>query len=258
MAQTGEAMVPAPWITLDNVGNAYWNTPPPGGTDERGVQAASGTAGVIGSSRMNRIAVFVYALDPVSQIGVAAQLRASPELQVVGDSEVATAQVAVLVVDVVDAESVRVVRAVQRNGCPRVLLVVSHLDRRGLLAGVDAGACGFLRRSETRPGTLVQGVRSAATGDGTVPADVLGRLLGEVNRVHQQVPALPGLSSAKLSHRETEVLNLLSEGHPTSEVARRLCYSERTVKNVLLHMTRRHNLRNRTHAVAYALRQGLI
>ena len=43
-----------------------------------------------------------------------------------------------------------------------------------------------------------------------------------------------------------------------AEVARRLCYSERTVKNVLQDMTRRHNLRNRTHAVAYALRQGLI
>ena len=51
---------------------------------------------------MNRLAVFVYAMDPVSQIGIAAQLRASPEVQVVGDSEAATAQVAVLVVDVVD------------------------------------------------------------------------------------------------------------------------------------------------------------
>ena len=67
---------------------------------------------------MNRIAVFVYATDPVSQIGIAAQLRATPEVRLVGDSEVAAAQVAVLVVDMVDAESVRVVRAVQRNGCP--------------------------------------------------------------------------------------------------------------------------------------------
>jgi DNA-binding NarL/FixJ family response regulator len=207
---------------------------------------------------MNRIPVFVYAMDPVSQIGIAAQLRVRPEVRVVGDSEVAAAQVAVLVVDVVDAESARVVRAVQRNGCPRVLLVVSHLDRPGLLAGIDAGVCAFLGRAQTRPDTLLQGIISAFTGDGTVPADVLGRLLSEVSLVHQQLPALRGMSSSRLSDREMEVLSLLSEGHPTSEVARRLCYSERTVKNVLLHMTRRHNLRNRTHAVAYALRQGLI
>jgi DNA-binding NarL/FixJ family response regulator len=207
---------------------------------------------------MNRIPVFVYAMDPVSQIGIAAQLRVRPEVRVVGDSEVAAAQVAVLVVDVVDAESARVVRAVQRNGCPRVLLVVSHLDRPGLLAGIDAGVCAFLGRAQTRPDTLLQGIISAFTGDGTVPADVLGRLLSEVSLVHHQLPALRGMSTSRLSDREMEVLSLLSEGHPTSEVARRLCYSERTVKNVLLHMTRRHNLRNRTHAVAYALRQGLI
>ena len=86
-----------------------------------------------------------------------------------GDSEVAAAQVAVLVVDMVDAESVRVVRAVQRNGCPRVLLVVSHLDRRGPLAGVDAGVCGFLGRSETRPDTLLQGIRSRSPKTGRSP-----------------------------------------------------------------------------------------
>ena len=146
----------------------------------------------------------------------------------------------------------------QRNGCPRVLLVVSHLDRAACLAALTqefVGSLGVRRPGRTR---LFSGIRSAVSGDGTVPADLLGRLLSEVSLVHQQAPALVGMSSSKLSDREMQVLNLLSEGHPTSEVARRLCYSERTVKNVLLHMTRRHNLRNRTHAVAYALRQGLI
>jgi DNA-binding NarL/FixJ family response regulator len=207
---------------------------------------------------MERTAVFVHATDAVSEIGIASQLRARPEVLVVGDGELDAAQVAVLVFDDVGAESVRVVRAVQRNGCPRVLLVVSHLDEAGLLAGIAAGVSGFIRRSETSPETLVQGIRSAAAGDGTVPADLLGGLLNQVSLVHQQVLAPRGLSFSGLSDREVEVLKLLSDGHPTAEVARRLCYSERTVKNVLQDMTRRHNLRNRTHAVAYALRQGLI
>ena len=200
----------------------------------------------------------MYATDPVSQIGIAGQLRARPEVCVVGDAEVDAAQVAVLVFDTIDDEAVRVVRAVQRNGCPRTLLVVNHLDEPGMLVAVEAGVCGFLRRSETRPENLVQGIRAASAGDGTVPADLLGRLLSQVSLIHQQVLAPRGLSFSGLSDREVEVLKLLSEGHDTAEVARRLCYSERTVKNVLQDMTRRHNLRNRTHAVAYALRQGLI
>jgi DNA-binding NarL/FixJ family response regulator len=44
----------------------------------------------------------------------------------------------------------------------------------------------------------------------------------------------------------------------TAEVGRDLYYSDRTVKNILHDVTSRLNLRNRTHAVAYAIRQGLI
>jgi DNA-binding NarL/FixJ family response regulator len=54
------------------------------------------------------------------------------------------------------------------------------------------------------------------------------------------------------------VLRLLADGHDTAEVGRQLYYSERTVKNIVHDVTSRLDLRNRTHAVAYALRQGLI
>jgi DNA-binding NarL/FixJ family response regulator len=205
-----------------------------------------------------RIPVVLYASDPVSEIGIAGQLRARPEVRLLGDGDLEAAEVGVLVFDTIDDDAVRMVRKVQRNGCPRTLLVVNHLDEAGMLVAIEAGVCGFLRRSETRPESLVDGIRAAAVGDGTVPADLLGRLLSQVSLIHQQVLAPRGLSFSGLSEREVEVLRLLSEGHATAEVARRLCYSERTVKNVLQDMTRRHNLRNRTHAVAYALRQGLI
>ena len=63
----------------------------------------------------------------------------------------------------------------------------------------------------------------------------------------------PGLSS-----RERDVLALLADGYSTREVARRLCYSERTIKNVVQEFTSRLQLRNRTQAVAYAVRRGWI
>ena len=54
------------------------------------------------------------------------------------------------------------------------------------------------------------------------------------------------------------MLRLVADGLDTSEIASRMCYSERTVKNVLHDLTTRLQLKNRTHAVAYAVREGLI
>jgi DNA-binding NarL/FixJ family response regulator len=207
---------------------------------------------------VERISVYVYAHDPISQAGLASQLRARPEIEIV-DGDIDSAAVAVVVVDEVDDETTRVVKAIQRNnGIPRVVLVVTRLDDAGMLAGVEAGACGLLRRSEARPERLIEAIQSAATGDGSVPADLLGRLLEHVGRLQRQVLSPRGLTISGLTEREIEVLRLVADGFDTAEIAGSLAYSERTIKNIIHDVTARLNLRNRSHAVAYAVRQGLI
>lgn len=206
----------------------------------------------------DRIAVYVYAHDPISQAGLSSQLRLRPEITVVED-DIDAALVALVVVEEVDEETTRVVRAIQRtNGIPRVVLIVTRLDDAGMLAGVEAGACGLLRRSEALPERLVSTIQAAATGDGSVPADLLGRLLEHVGRLQRQVLSPRGLTISGLTEREIEVLRLVADGYDTSEIAGSLAYSERTIKNIIHDVTARLNLKNRSHAVAYAVRQGLI
>jgi DNA-binding NarL/FixJ family response regulator len=205
-----------------------------------------------------RVPVYVYAADPVSGTGVASELRLRPDLLVVGESELDQAEVAVVVADNLDLGTIRTVRAIQRNGCPRVVMVVTHLDDAGLLAAVEAGACGILRRSEAVPERVAEAVLVAAKGDGSVPPDLLGRLLDQMSRLQRQVLAPRGLSLSGFSDREVDILRLLADGWDTSAVAVKLSYSERTVKQVIHDITTRLQLRNRSHAVAYAVRQGLI
>ena len=50
----------------------------------------------------------------------------------------------------------------------------------------------------------------------------------------------------------------LADGLDTQQIAGKLSYSERTVKNVLHGLMHRLQLRNRAHAVAFALREGYI
>lgn len=204
-----------------------------------------------------RIPVVVAARDPISQTGIATQLRARPELRLV-DDESGDAGVAVVVCDEVDEVSVSTIRSVRRQGCPGVVLVVTRVDDSGLFTAIEAGASALLRRSEATTEALLRAVRSAAAGDGTVPPDLLGRLLEQVGRLQRQILDPRGLSFTGLNQREIDVLQLVADGLSTGEIANRLAYSERTIKNVIHDVTTRLHLRNRSHAVAYAMREGLI
>ena len=206
----------------------------------------------------DRIATYVYANDPVSQAGIRAQLRPHPEIQIVDEANLDAARVAVVLSDGLDEVTARVIRAVQRNGCPRVVVVVTKLDDSGLFIALEAGACGLLRRDEATTERLVDIIRAAARGDGSVPPDLLGRLLSKIGNLQRQVLTPRGITVSGLTEREIEVLRLVADGWDTAEIAGRLSYSERTIKNIVHDIIVRLSLRNRTHAVAYAVREGLI
>lgn len=205
-----------------------------------------------------RIPVFVYAHDGLTETGIVGGLRGRPEVRVVEGGAVDEAAVGVVAAEELDEETLRVVRAMQRNGCPRIVLVLTSVDENGVLAAVEAGASGLLRRADATPESLTNAIRVASRGDGTLPPDLLGRLLSAIGNLQRQVLTPRGLTFTGLTTREVEVLRLVADGLDTAEIAKSLAYSERTIKNVIHDITMRLNLRNRTHAVAYALRQGLI
>jgi DNA-binding NarL/FixJ family response regulator len=205
-----------------------------------------------------RVSVYVYANDPILQAGVGSQLRGSPELVVVDQSELDQADVAIVVADLVDETVLRILRAIQRGSAPRTVLIAAALDESTVIAAAEAGVSGLLRRGEVTAERLLEVVRKVAAGEAAVPSDLLARLLDQVGRLQRQVLAPRGLRFSGLSEREIEVLRLLADGLDTGEIARRLSYSERTIKAVLHDVTARFQLRSRAHAVAYAVREGLI
>ena len=209
-----------------------------------------------------RIPVALATSDPVSWAGIASQLRGNDAIEVVDQARLDEAErsyaVAVVVADQWDDESGRAIRALRQRGFDRVLLLVGRLDDHGLLAAAEAGACGILRRQQATASNLVAAIEAAAAGEGTLPPDLLGRLMDQVGRLQRLVLHPRGLTIGGLTEREVSVLRLLAEGLDTAEIGRRLFFSERTVKTVIHELTARLELRNRTHAVAYAMKQGLI
>nr|MDT0658147.1 response regulator transcription factor [Micromonospora sp. DSM 115978] len=207
---------------------------------------------------MDRVPVFLHAVDMISRAGLISQLRPRPEVLLLGEEELDQARVAVVISDSIDERTLQTLRSMRSRGVPALVLVVTQVDDAGLVAAVEGGVAGLVRRTDATADRLVSVIRAAAAGDGSVPPDLLGRLLSQVGAVQRNVLGPRGLTFSGLAQREIDVLRLVAEGFDTAEIAAKLSYSQRTIKNVLHDVTSRLHLRNRSHAVAYALRNGLI
>lgn len=106
------------------------------------------------------------------------------------------------------------------------MLVTTDIDEQKLVSAAECGVAGMIRRAEATPEHLVQVIGKVTKSTGHLPSDLVGRLV--------------------------------AEGYDTADIAAKLSYSERTTKNVLHEVTTRLQLRNRSHAAAYAMRRGLI
>jgi len=207
---------------------------------------------------LTRVPVVISATDPITKVGVGAALRARHEVVLVAEDDAGPDTVVLTIADRLDEPLATQLRSRLTRGQNRLVLVTNELVDRDLLTAVELGVRAVARRADATPDTLVRLIRTASTGDAALPPDLLGRLLTQVSRLQRQVLAPKGLNMAGLSEREVLVLKLVAEGWDTAQIATHLSYSQRTVKTILHDVVNRFQLRNRTHAVAYALREGLI
>ena len=152
-----------------------------------------------------------------------------------------------------EAEGTALRRAVRLTSGRSIKLVatIRSANEQQVREIVDAGVGAVLLYSSLTPETLVASLRAVVAGTVMLPGDLLPRLLGYVRRTS-------GLGPAGLNARERSVLRLLADGSDTRGIAEDLCFSERTVKNVVHDVLTKLNCRTRAQAVAVATREGVI
>ena len=104
-------------------------------------------------------------------------------------------------------------------------------------------------------GTLVTLEGGEGSGK-TSQADALATLMLE-HWSHAK-PQQPGMPYEQLTQRELQVLQLAADGLSNKEIADRLAISEKTVKNHIANIFSKLSVNDRTHAILYALRKGLV
>jgi DNA-binding NarL/FixJ family response regulator len=206
------------------------------------------------------IAVTVRSADPLTRAGAQSYLRHTPGLEVVDPVlPPGRESVVLLLTQHLDEMTDVELRKLTREPGRRVVLVPDRLREPELLTVLEYGVRVVLWRADATPSRLERAIRAAASGQSQLPLDLLGQLVANVGRARQPAGELSAaVPMVGFAPREIDVLRLLAEGLNTRQIAHKLAYSERTIKNVLSGMMTRMQLRNRVHAVAYALREGYI
>jgi DNA-binding NarL/FixJ family response regulator len=208
---------------------------------------------------MTALRTRVWASEPLMRQGLVSYFRDDSEIVVLPpDDEPENAQVFLVATDKVDARTMAELRRNATRSQSPAVLITRQLHPGQLLTIVDCRVITILPRLKVTGDEVIAGLKEAAAGRGALPGALQSELIHQVRRLQREVLAPLGIDTHGLSDRETQVLNLLANGMDTAEIAAQLSYSERTVKAAIGSVLSRFNVRNRAHAVAYALRAGVI
>ena len=198
---------------------------------------------------------------PLFRRGLIETLRLRPDIELVAESATGrdalvairehAPAVAVLDVHLADLGGLGVLNAVQRDGLPtRILLLTGFADSGPLYEALALGAGAYLAK-EAAGERICEAILAVARGETVIGERFQTGLAAEIRmRERGDRPTL--------TDRERQVLTLTADGGSVSEVAGSLHLSDATVKTHLHHTYEKLGVSDRAAAVARAMRFGLI
>ena len=112
------------------------------------------------------------------------------------------------------------------------------------------------------PTEILRTIRVVAGGQAAVAPCLTAAILREFQRnwaaPQNQAAEVGGDTFARLTEREIAILRSLAAGYSNKEISVQLGFAEKTIRNSLTRLFQKLHLRDRTQAVSFAIRQGLV
>lgn len=213
---------------------------------------------------MSRISIGIVDDHPVVRQGLVSMLEGQPDLQVLwqaGDGSELQQQMAHAVPDVLLLDirlpgvgGIALARRLrQTHAGLRIVILTTYDDEEYVDGAIQAGADAYILKTAAHE-ELIDCIRAVHGGEKRLSRQVVGT----VWKRYQDIARLQGLQEMGLGEEEVRLLGWAAQGATNRDIAQRGHWSEITVKQKFQAIFRKLGARDRTEAVAIALRRGLI
>ncbi|MEU4096222.1 response regulator transcription factor [Streptomyces sp. NPDC026673] len=201
------------------------------------------------------VSVVVLSEDRLTYEGAVAALSEYPGIRMLPWENHRSAQVLVAFSDDLSNRVLTVMGQVAESQPDiQVVLVAESVSEPRLMRAIGFGVVSVLLRERITFAHIGNAVAAVRKGHSDVPPELLRHLIRHIRRVDRTRTG----DGYGLKPREITVLSMLSDGLDTAQIARRLNYSERTIKSIVHGIVIHLGVSNRTHAVAHVIRAGLL
>ena len=132
-----------------------------------------------------------------------------------------------------------------------IILTTFHTDAY-VLEALKAGARGYVLK-DSAVEAIASSIQAVMSSERVISGPIAQRVLGMLTGETPNRDFYDGLTP-----RELEVLKMIAAGHPNKRIAFRLRISEKTVRNHISHIYEKLSIYDRSQAVLYAVRKGLV
>jgi len=209
------------------------------------------------------IALLIADDQPLFRAGLARLLNDDPRVEVVGeaaDGEEAVRLAAKLKPDVVlmdlrmpNLDGIEATRLItQADPALKVIVLTTFDTDSQVLRALQAGASGFALKDAT-PEAIMGAIEAVMAGNRVMASQIAQQVLDMLTGVKSRKDFYDGLTA-----REVEILGLMAGGLANKQLAYKLGISEKTVRNHISNMYEKLGIYDRTQAVLYAVRKGLV